>query len=764
MISFNNHEINSIYYEKHQIQQAYWGNKLIFDLNNYESNKIYNTSTVSSMLTIDAKIGDKIITNGYYSNNDNGAAKYEVVSYSEWYSSLPADIKFIYKNNKFISTPVDEYGNHTLKNGLIAKLVTKSSNGIYNTTPEQWGAKGDGLSNDIWPFIHMFAQTKTGNITFKNSATYIMGLTGDSLLNCKDNPYRMWMCGGLLGSQYFFKPIMADIDNVNFIGNNSLITIPDGQWGTSGMGIWNFSGNINNLNISGFRFDGKSYSIFSDQKNTNHTLFYAPGTFYTNVLGSLSESHPRYDKNTGSFNKVSLKNWNINNNEFKNSGSMYKKAGDYGGDFILIVNPDAMDGLFIEDNKFLYWGRWVLSIDLGGNGERLYNIKFNRNYCRGDNSSEAPQISGWNWHGLGLIDFESKKCFTNIEMIDNDIEGQGGFAINGNSKISENILIKNNRWIHTGGGYPYMLSCYSGYLKNITFENNYLDGNGSGNKLGIAAKNVYIKNNTVKTSFRIDNIYGNIIFDNNISQSSYSQLLYINNGAEVIETPFKTEESCNLSFKNNVGGINALNMLYLPNIKNLEIYIDNNKSDFLQLNAFGCKKFNFTPNEMFDSKPNFTVRGATFTSATYSFSQTPIVGGAIYNTGDICTNNLYDTITLLSNSYYYNLFDSLNDCGNNLQKWFGKNNIKKAGLKCIKSGYLPTKGGWGFRYEDTQFASNLKVQANAYIFTEDSLYLACNDGNLGDTPPSHKSGSETNGTVKLLYICELGKIEIFKIL
>ena len=69
MISFNNHEINSIYYEEHQIQQAYWGNKLIFDLNNYESNKIYNTSTVSSMLTIDAKIGDKIIRKTPFGNS-----------------------------------------------------------------------------------------------------------------------------------------------------------------------------------------------------------------------------------------------------------------------------------------------------------------------------------------------------------------------------------------------------------------------------------------------------------------------------------------------------------------------------------------------------------------------------------------------------------------------------------------------------------------------------------------------------------------------
>ena len=85
MISFNNNQINSIFYEEHQVQRAYWGNKLIFDFNNYEVNKTYNTPTVATMLTIDAKVGDKIITNGYYCNNDSGAAQYEIVSYSEWY-------------------------------------------------------------------------------------------------------------------------------------------------------------------------------------------------------------------------------------------------------------------------------------------------------------------------------------------------------------------------------------------------------------------------------------------------------------------------------------------------------------------------------------------------------------------------------------------------------------------------------------------------------------------------------------------------------
>ena len=34
MIIYNNHEINSIYYKDHQIQQAFYGKKLVFDYNN----------------------------------------------------------------------------------------------------------------------------------------------------------------------------------------------------------------------------------------------------------------------------------------------------------------------------------------------------------------------------------------------------------------------------------------------------------------------------------------------------------------------------------------------------------------------------------------------------------------------------------------------------------------------------------------------------------------------------------------------------------
>ena len=82
-------------------------------------------------------------------------------------SLLPKDIQFV-KNSKgnLVATPVDEFGNHTLNNGLVARMRTTEE-----VKPEQYGAKGDGVSNDCQAFVHMFAQITTGKIVFRENAT-----------------------------------------------------------------------------------------------------------------------------------------------------------------------------------------------------------------------------------------------------------------------------------------------------------------------------------------------------------------------------------------------------------------------------------------------------------------------------------------------------------------------------------------------------------------------------------------------------------------
>ena len=130
----------------------------IFYINKIDINKV---SSVNEMINSDYDVGDIVYTEGYYEGSIDGYAKYRIITYDEWYEELPNDIKYVYKNRSLIKTPVDEYGNHTLKNGLVAKLIIDNE-----TTPEQWGAIGDGKTDNNDALINMFAFINVENINY----------------------------------------------------------------------------------------------------------------------------------------------------------------------------------------------------------------------------------------------------------------------------------------------------------------------------------------------------------------------------------------------------------------------------------------------------------------------------------------------------------------------------------------------------------------------------------------------------------------------
>ena len=731
-----------------------------------ETNISFNT--VKDMKAADLKEGDIVKTNGYYEQGDPGAAVYEIMTYEKWYSLLPEDVLYVRPESTLIQTPVDEYGNHTLKNGLVARLYGNSY------TPEQWGAK-DGAN--LMPFIHMFAQVKTGRIDFAKDKTYELELIA------KDNPYRWHMCGGLLGGQYFYKPIMGNVHDLVLDGHNCTITIPNGKFGDSGMGILNFCRNIENLEIMNFHFDGKGHTMYTNiytnnpnitnNKNSNHLLFYAPGSSY----------------GTTEYEPAKVENWNIHNNTFNDPGAMYHKAGDYGGDCILVINPDALNGLYINDNEFYNWGRWVFAIDLGVNGERLYNISFNRNKCIGANGylevdedgnfkylNEAPGISAevedtWRWRALGLIDFESKKCFTNVEMKDNYILGTGGWAINGNSKVSDNIVIENNYWNHVGGGYPYRFEFYSGIAKDIVFRNNKLLG-GGGCKLGIFTHNATIENNEYVGGFRTFGIAGDIVFRGNRKTSTISTLwsheanIFYDNEYLSYEQ-VKNGVGARVVYKDNDGYFHGIftDMKDLNKLSYIDMDVDTDSYKIYKMGitAFGTnlkinpQSFTSTPQDMY-------AHGAEITKP---FHTKDGLGSIVkVKAGQTIVTDMQKGYGVIGGYFFKKMtgienFEKYNGC--NWETYATWENINKMDLVCTEDGYLPGCCEYGFRYQGTHISyvldKDLTLQDHAYVYTDDHIYYTEKGGKL-TKEPTHTSGSVMDGDTELVYIGKVAKVKV----
>ena len=760
----------------------------------YTLNVVYaketTVDTVEELKVGDFDIGDIVTTRGYYTVGDNGAAHYEIMTYDYWYENvLPKDVRYINYQNKWSKTPIDEWGNHTLSNGNVAALVGNSY------TPEQWGAKGDGETNDVWPFIHMFAQVKTGEIICRSDATYILGLIYDmeDPSTARDNPYKAYLCGALLGGQYFYKPIMANVKNLVIDGNGCLVTQPAGQWGNSGMGMLNFAQDIENLEIKNFRFDGKGRTMFYNidetkaPKTSNHTIFYSPGQLYLNGMPD-GENHYKYGKEynklepNASFKPCYVKNFNIHHNSFYDAGTMWAKAGDWGGDFILFINPTALDGLFIEDNVFENWGRWVFAIDLGGYGERLYNIKFNRNQCLGANREEVNGLDMWKWRALGLIDFETKKCFENVEFIGNTVKGSAGWAINGNSKVNRNFVIKDNYWQHLGGGYPYGFELYSGYAENLVFENNTMINVGV--KAGIFTNNFTFINNNILGGVRTFGIAGTIRFENNTARDvdtgepRYTVHLW-NHGSnnyfdDFIPMEKARKDRIKVIFKNNDCFMSAMFNNFAEPEKDMAKYFD------FDLEYDSIRKAEITA---FNSNLAIELDKIQYIAQPLYFNGvkalTPFVikdgmTAVYFKKGQTAIKSLNKMGVLGGKTFkedFIENFNAYNGC--NWGMYADRNNYSNIDLVCVEDGYLFGGCEYGFRTQVTHIkyftepdanGNRVKAQDNAYICTDEDLYFTIAGGAL-DIVPTHKEGTKvyTNSdgtTIELIYIGKLGKFKL----
>lgn len=671
------------------------------------------------------QVGDTYTTDGYYFNNDGGKATYDIMTLEDYTATLHEDLVKA-------KIGVDEFGNHTLDNGLVARI----QDGVRLV--EQYGAIGDGVIDDVEPLIHLFGQTKTGEIHFGKDKVYAL------YAHKEGNPYGSVLPQGISGT-YGGKPTLGNIKNVLLEGNNSTILIPENEFacGTNEFGVINLLGDIDGLEIRNFTFlqNGLTqYTYLDDNAEIKSQMTRGHGISYTGGK--------------------TIHNVNIHHNKFYECGTTIN-SNDCGGDFILIINPTASENVFIEDNEFYDWGRWVFSVDLGGNGERFYNYKFNRNKCIQTVNNylryRADEDTYRSLRGLGWIDFEARKCWTGLEVCDNFVEGACGFAINGNGKVTRDVVIRGNNisrpdynthlteeevasglTVGWRGVYNYTFNWYSMYGENVLFENNVVNYGGITMKQG---HNVTIKNNQFAEwgMFGGYALFGEIILDGNTAPGSRNCVMNLNFGENPHSDFIIDELYTHVVVNNHNGGGfwgSQRGVLNANRPVTLEFTGDNhfNKMD---LNVFGyTNQVEFNPQWM---NPNnrFAIRGAKFTqpttqkynlSANWKVFYTGFIGGGFYNEGEI-------------------VFEDT-----------------KCNYVCTESGYFPTQAGFLLVDDQENFydvLANKSRGVNQYIFTFDNAYIVTTAGTTGTLEefPHHTEGTAMWGEVELRHLAHVGKAE-----
>ena len=780
----------------------------------------------ADLLTLNVAEGTKVKTHGYYAVNDGGQAVYEIMSYDNWWNQLPIDLKLTtYHNDRvgvapvFYKNPVDNFGNHKLNNGMVAKLLPNLDGYVR---VEQWGLF-EGRYDNCRALVHCFANnTRNCKILFPKNKTYIFYASWvTEVRDRKDEIFfttPWWVnldnvCGNgneyalIHGSRATASPMIGNARNLEICGNGSTLRWGDGQV-NSAFGLIECGGFIDGLKIHGLILDGNFKEqlyqkdkdgniIYEDKKNSDGTIYKTPKEVITRAHGisyfsagfnTTSITSDWYiidgnEKNTGikfgdfknylgveDTNKTTFNNVEIYGCTIKNVGTKIN-IPDSGGDCILIINPIECNNLNIHNNKFLNWGRWAYAIDLGGSGERFHNHNFVQNICVQDKDNFSGQVNsdgtGTAYRGLGWIDFEARKCFTNLNVSENYVLGANGWAFNGNGRISENIKINNNNIARPSYSwrsiYPYAFTFYSVYAKDLTIKHNSV--NGGSVSFGNLFYNTVIENNKFigTGTIGINNPFKNVLIKDNIGEGTRNQLFslnvgtldWVNNENSEFYVP-EEERITTVIFENNgEGGVcgNIINKDNDSYKKNISLIFRNNTFRKFNVNCFGIKDYQFTPDQLYKGDMAWSARGCKNGNAVISRAvDNPVPGGLYYKEGNLVTSTL-SNVTRLYNPYYFKTaFPQLkNDNGS----------IKKdMDMYCTTEGVFPLNGEFLMCDGDTYFATGLKMSVGAFIYTLDNLYYVTVAGNLGDVEPTHTEGIAINGTCELLWVAPIARYEM----
>ena len=769
------------------------------------------------LLSLEVEEGTIVKTKGYYKINDGGQACYKIMTYENWYNELPIDLKMVtYHNDRigcnpvYYKNPVDNFGNHRLNNGMVAKLLP-NKDGFVRV--EQWGCF-EGRMDNCRALVHCFANNlRNSKILFKKEANYVFYNSYktenrdriDSII--KEIPWwlnREGICTN--GNEYAVvhhtrttaSPVIGDAQNLELCGNNCTIKLGDGQM--CGFSMIEMGGYIDGLKIHGFNFDGNfrkqvyelnpdgSYptdetgkKIYKSLPPHGHGLSYFSTQLNTNAQadsnGNLKDGNGEIFGegitkevivnygNFEDFGNTHLNNVEIYGNIFKDFGSG-QNIPDNGGDFILIINPTYSKNVNIHNNKMINWGRWVFAVDLGGNGERFYNYTFKQNLCIQDENNylgiDAEDGAHTGYRGLGFIDFEARKCFTNLDVSENYVYGANGWAFNGNGKISENIKIERNYLYRPSYAwrsiYPYSFTFYSVYPKDLIFKANEINAGSCG--LGNIHNLEMLNNKFNGTGTLHFNMTGKCIIENNEGEGTRGQLFGLcssYNGWLTTETSEffipKEERKTDILFKNNKGGgvcgtlINTIDPEYYSNTS---VIFEGNIFSKFSVNAYGLKDFKFDDSQLIkESNGNpvvYVSRGMKATKPSFCYGFSMVVGGLHFNAGD-------------------KLINSLNGIGRNTMKYFTSDllysdYIKQGELYCKEEGYVPIAGEFLLNNADSYWSANSKCGKDTFYIYNNNVYYCDKNGTFGNVPPTHTYGTIENGDSQLMFFDKLAEIEI----
>lgn len=743
--------------------------------------------TVKELRQAELKEGDIVKTLGYYKPYDLGAATYQIMTYDEWLNTLPIEARIVsYGVNDLGYFPfrkllVDNYGNHELENGLVAKLIIEDVVKV-----EQYGCIGDGVYNNNDALIHLFGQIKTGTIQFGKDKIYNIGATlynegHDKYLelgytesqsnSCINNCYAS-IAGSWLGDRCrHHKPILFNVHDLILDGNNCTLFVPDNQWYVGKgqpMGIIDCVHSINNLEIKNFNIDGNGLNQVSytkqdgtvgNMRTTNHGIFYSGSSFYDSK--GLFESFTKYGINKDEIepywerpNQFSY--INIHDNHFYRLGTGVV-TGDCGGDAVLILPPEETTDVTFENNYVEDVGRWFFAVDLVHDYRDCTNYTIRNNVNTITDNNYILNGSGEKcYRGLGWIDFECTRRWVNLVIENNVTDSLPCFAMNGRYgdgiEPCDGIKILNNTMLRSGhrwySAYDYDFYWYNANIKNLIFEGNTIKrGNPNLSSLGVGLENAkFISNKVIGSPLVIPgNLKGDFIFDSNVKCSFNSENeLVVGRGAlfELGTSNYDPNSVVSITYINNFGGIASrfaggassyISTSDLHMYDNITFTFENNEITQMNVVLSPYADVLFNPNQLkYEYWDDYTlsygvmcIRGAKSSEPYLCVNTIPLhrwsSSGLLYEAGDI----------------------------------IARSDLER--LECTKTGYLPvTKELFGQNSKDIKFSdvqgAAVKKDTSKFLYTTDHAYLIKTDGTLSTEAPTHTNGVELCGDVELEYL------------